>query len=139
MLCRSGFPRSYRGTSASASGVLGLKVRSPKPHLQYASFFFFQTGWLFVTVLAVPGTHFVDQAGLQLTEICLPLCLLSVGIKGVPSVFFLTVSLYLWRLSWNSLCRPGLFLNINRSAYLCLQSAGIKGMCYHCLASFNIF
>ena len=88
MLCRSGFPRSYRGTSASASGVLGLKVRIPKPHLQCASFFFFQTGLLFVTVLAVIGTHFVDQPGLQLTEICLPLCLLSVGIKGVPSMFF---------------------------------------------------
>ena len=36
-------------------------------------------------------------------------------------------------LSWNSLCRPGCPW-IQKSACLCLPSAGIKGMCHHCLA-----
>lgn len=31
---------------------------------------------------AWPGTHYLDQAGLKLTEICQPLCLPSAGIKG---------------------------------------------------------
>jgi hypothetical protein len=33
-------------------------------------------------------------------------------------------------LSWNSLCRPGWPLN-QKSACLCLPSAGIKGVCHH--------
>jgi hypothetical protein len=33
-------------------------------------------------------------------------------------------------LSWNSLCRPG-WPRTQRSACLCLPSAGIKGMCHH--------
>ena len=40
---------------------------------------------------------------------------------------------YPW-LSWNSLCRPG-WPQIQQSTCLCLPSAGIKGLCYHCLAS----
>lgn len=69
-------------------------MRAPRPHPQY-HFSFFQTGLLFVTVLAVPGTHFLDQAVLELSEIVLPLSLLNVGIKGVPSMsyFFEIVSL----------------------------------------------
>ena len=39
---------------------------------------------------------------------------------------------FLW-LSWNSLCRPG-WPRTQKSACLCLPSAGIKGMCHHCLA-----
>jgi hypothetical protein len=33
-------------------------------------------------------------------------------------------------LSWNSLCRPG-WPQTQKSAFLCLPSAGIKGMCHH--------
>jgi hypothetical protein len=33
-------------------------------------------------------------------------------------------------LSWNSLCRPG-WPRTQKSACLCLPSAGIKGMCHH--------
>ena len=36
------------------------------------SFSFFETGLLCVTALAVLETHFVDQAGPELTEICMP-------------------------------------------------------------------
>ena len=35
---------------------------------------FFETGFLCITVLAVLELAPVDQAGLELTEICLPLC-----------------------------------------------------------------
>jgi hypothetical protein len=38
-------------------------------------------------------------------------------------------SVYPW-LSWNSLCRPG-WPRTQKSACLCLPSAGIKGVCYH--------
>ena len=34
---------------------------------------FFESGFLYVTVLTVLGTHYVDQAGLELAEPCLPL------------------------------------------------------------------
>jgi hypothetical protein len=34
-------------------------------------------------------------------------------------------------LSWNSLCRPG-WSWTQKSAWLCLPSAGIKGMCHLC-------
>jgi hypothetical protein len=36
-------------------------------------------------------------------------------------------------LSWNPLCRSG-WPRTQKSACLCLPSAGIKGMCHHCLA-----
>jgi hypothetical protein len=36
-------------------------------------------------------------------------------------------------LSWNSLCRSG-WPRTQKSACLCLPSAGIKGVCHHCLA-----
>jgi hypothetical protein len=36
-------------------------------------------------------------------------------------------------LSWNSLCRPG-WSRTQKSACLCLPSAGITGMRHHCLA-----
>jgi hypothetical protein len=38
-------------------------------------------------------------------------------------------SVYPW-LSWNSLCRPG-WPRTQKSACLCLQSAGIKGVRHH--------
>jgi hypothetical protein len=38
-------------------------------------------------------------------------------------------SVYPW-LSWNSLCRPG-WPQTQKSACLCLPSAGIKGVCHH--------
>jgi hypothetical protein len=34
-------------------------------------------------------------------------------------------------LSWNSVCRPG-WPQTQKSACLCLLSAGIKGVCHHC-------
>jgi hypothetical protein len=37
---------------------------------------------------------------------------------------------YSW-LSWNSLCRPG-WPRTQKSACLCLPSAGIKSVCHHC-------
>ena len=36
----------------------------------------------------------------------------------------------LLQLSWNSLCRPG-WPHTQRSAYLCLLSAGVKGVRHH--------
>jgi hypothetical protein len=39
--------------------------------------------------LFCPGTHYVDQAGLKLTEICLPL-LLSARIKNMGHYTWLT-------------------------------------------------
>jgi hypothetical protein len=44
---------------------------------------------------------------------------------------------YPW-LSWNSLCRPG-WPQTQKSACLCLPSAGIKGMRHHCPASIILF
>ena len=41
-------------------------------------------------------------------------------------------------LSWNSLCRPG-WPPTQKYAYLCLPSAGIKGMCHHCLTFLSFF
>ena len=41
-------------------------------------------------------------------------------------------SVQLW-LPWNSLCRPG-WPRTQKSTYLCLLSAEIKGMRHHCLA-----
>jgi hypothetical protein len=38
-------------------------------------------------------------------------------------------SVYPW-LSWNSLCRPG-WPRTQKSSFLCLPSAGIKGMHHH--------
>jgi hypothetical protein len=46
-------------------------------------------------------------------------------------------SVYPW-LSWNSLCRPG-WPRTQKSACLCLPSAGIKGMRHHCPAIQYIF
>jgi hypothetical protein len=46
-------------------------------------------------------------------------------------------SVYPW-LSWNSLCRPG-WPRTQKSPYLCLDSAGIKGVCQHCLVHYAIF
>jgi hypothetical protein len=40
-------------------------------------------------------------------------------------------SVYSW-LSWNSLCKPG-WPQTRRSAWLCLLSAGIKGVLHQCL------
>jgi hypothetical protein len=40
-------------------------------------------------------------------------------------------------LSWNSLCRPG-WPQTQKSACLCLPSAGIKGVCHHCLACVHV-
>jgi hypothetical protein len=40
-------------------------------------------------------------------------------------------------LYWNSLCRPG-WPRTQKSAYPCLPSAGIKGVCHHCLATFSL-
>jgi hypothetical protein len=40
--------------------------------------------------------------------------------------------------SWNSLCRPG-WPRTQKSACLCLPSAGIKGMCHHCLAKWGFW
>jgi hypothetical protein len=40
-------------------------------------------------------------------------------------------------LSWNSLCRPG-WPQTQKSACLCLPSAGIKGVCHHCSAYITI-
>jgi hypothetical protein len=42
------------------------------------------------------------------------------------------------RLSYNSLCRPGCPWT-QKSACLCLSSAGIKGVHYHCPANLSIF
>jgi hypothetical protein len=41
-------------------------------------------------------------------------------------------------LSWNSLCRPG-WPRTQKSACLCIPSAGIKGVQYHCLAGWFCF
>jgi hypothetical protein len=41
-------------------------------------------------------------------------------------------------LSWNSLCRPG-WPRIQKSACLCLPSAGIKGVHHHCPAAWWSF
>jgi hypothetical protein len=41
-------------------------------------------------------------------------------------------------LSWNSLCRSG-WPRTQKSACLCLPSAGIKGVRHHCLADFFFF
>jgi hypothetical protein len=46
----------------------------------YFYFCFFETGF-FCYSPGCPGTHFVDQAGLELKSACL--CLPSAGIKGV--------------------------------------------------------
>lgn len=42
----------------------------------------FGTGFVCVTVLGCPGTPFVEQVGLELTEFCLTFSLPSTGIKG---------------------------------------------------------
>jgi hypothetical protein len=39
-------------------------------------------------------------------------------------------------MSWNSLCRPG-WPQTQKFPCLCLPSAGIKGVCHHCLASYG--
>ena len=44
---------------------------------------FFETGFLCVASFGCPGTHSVDQTGLELTEICLTLSA-SAEIKDVP-------------------------------------------------------
>ena len=44
-----------------------------EPSLVFGLFLVFETEFLCLTVLAVHGTHFVDQAGLELTEIFFPL------------------------------------------------------------------
>jgi hypothetical protein len=41
-------------------------------------------------------------------------------------------------LSWNSFCRPG-WPQTQKSACLCLPSAGIKGMCHHARLFFFFF
>jgi hypothetical protein len=40
-------------------------------------------------------------------------------------------------MSWNSLCRPG-WPQTHKSAWLCLPSAGIKGVCHHAQLRFNV-
>jgi hypothetical protein len=45
-------------------------------------------------------------------------------------------SVYRW-LSWNSLCRPG-WPRTQKSTCLCLLSAGIKGVCHHVPAIFQV-
>jgi hypothetical protein len=89
-----------------------------------------------------PGTHFVDQAGLELRNIAC-LCLPSAGIKGVChharlcfSVFeagFLCVALVV-----HLLCRPG-WSQTQRSTWLCFLSAGTKAICYHFLEPTFLF
>jgi hypothetical protein len=84
-----------------------------------------------------PGTHFVDQVSLKLRNP--PASASQVrGLKActtTPGLFcFLFLiqdfSVYPW-LSWNSFCRPG-WSGTQKSACLCLPSAGIKGVYHHC-------
>jgi hypothetical protein len=64
------------------------------------------------------------QAGLELEIFLFVVCL-----------FFKTE--FPW-MSWNSLCRPG-WPQTQKSACLCLPSAGIKGVRHHCPAGLEIF
>jgi hypothetical protein len=50
-------------------------------------------------------------------------------IKGIFFLIFLSETGFPW-LSWNSLCRPG-WPQTQKSACLCLSSAGIKGVRHH--------
>ena len=113
-------------------------------------FMFFETGFLCVA-LAVLELALQTRLASNSACICLPsdgikgtICLPSVGLKaGISATtaqqdrFFFSllvfqdrVSLQLWRLSWNSLCRPGW----PRTDCLCLPNSGIKGMHHHYLA-----
>ena len=64
----------------------------------------FGTGFVCVTVLGCPGTPFVEQVGLELTEFCLP----STGIKGnglphsAKKVFFIVFCFVLFCLFLSS-------------------------------------
>jgi hypothetical protein len=42
----------------------------------------------------------------------------------------LVLGVFFFFFSWNSFCRPG-WPRTQKSACLCLPSAGIKGMCHH--------
>lgn len=69
----------------------------------------FETGSLCVA-LACPGTHSIDKAGLELTEVCLALpldaeikaCTTMIQIKGF--YLFLIGPLYLWPPTWLLTC-----------------------------------
>ena len=73
---------SPRDPPVSISPVLGLETRATTTGYQNWLFvLFFETGFL-CSFGACLGTRSVDQAGLELTEIHVPLPL-SAGIKGV--------------------------------------------------------
>ena len=89
--------------------------------------------WLQSTVLSVLTEL---QADLELTSFSFFSCFLFVCLFVLFCFLFVfrdRVSLCSSWLSWNSLCRPG-WPRTQESSCLCLPSAGIKGMCHHCLA-----
>jgi hypothetical protein len=68
-----------RGTHFSALGYTDSHA-GKNTQIQKTKLNIFMSG--FLCSPGCPGTHFVDQAGLELTEICLPLSW-SLGFKGV--------------------------------------------------------
>jgi hypothetical protein len=62
-------------------------------------------------------------------------CFVFCFVLGFFEIGFLCIALAV--LSWNSLCRPG-WPRTQKSACLCLPSAGIKGVCHH-LPAISLF
>ncbi len=67
--CRPGWSRTHRDPLASAPRVPGLKVCATATQFVFV----FQDLEFLCYSSGCHGAHFVDQAGLGLTEICLPL------------------------------------------------------------------
>jgi hypothetical protein len=83
-----------------------------------------------------PGDHSFSTIWQPFRSLCLLLCQWDSASVGIFFFFFLVLvflrqgfSVWPW-LSWNSLCRPG-WPRTQKSACLCLPSAGIKGMRQH--------
>ena len=82
-----------------------------------------------------PGTCAIDQAGLELTEICLPLprkCLMAGKVK---LAFSLSLFFLFWFFSLCTLGCPGT-CSVDQDGLepRVLPGAGIKGVCYHYLS-----
>jgi hypothetical protein len=90
------------------------ETRAPMTHLYRAV-----TPW-HIALNSVPKT-----SAFFLTSSCLFVCFSRQGFLCEP-----------W-LSWNLLCSPR-WPQTQISAYLCLPSAGIKGLCHHCLSHLRI-
>jgi hypothetical protein len=76
------------------------------------------------------SSGFSPQHGTDWVRWCTSFFLFVCFVYVFLFVFFETGFLCVAWLSWNSLCRPG-WPRTQKSACLCLPSAGIKGVCHH--------